>query len=116
MTKMQPIALSLAFLMISGCATFDYEGQAQLRRSNYVNSHSNLKKETKDSILAGKIRLGMTQEEVRASSGDPRSVNSSSSYLGTTEMWTYGDCLYSCTMLTFYNGKPVDVSQSKNGY
>jgi hypothetical protein len=116
MPKIEFIYLSLVLLILSGCATFDYKGQAQLRRSSYVNSHPNLKKEAKDSILAGKFRLGMTREEVRASVGDPRSMDSSSSFLGTSEMWTYGNCMYGCTMLTFYNGKLSDVYQNKSGY
>ena len=116
MTKLQAISLSLILLMISGCATFDYEGQAQLRRQNYINAHPELKKETRDSILQGKIRLGMTREEVMASAGTPDSMSSSNSFLGATEMWTYGNCMYGCTILTFYNGKLADVYQSKSGY
>lgn len=43
-------------------------------RENYVRAHPNLDQKAKDAILKGEATVGMTQEEVKASCGEPNIV------------------------------------------
>lgn len=52
-----------------------------------------------DTILQGKIRLGMTMEMCRLSWGEPKSINETISALGKTAQWVYSD-----NYLYFTNG------------
>ena len=54
-----------------------------------------------------KIAKGMTMEEVRKSWGSPASV----SKYGNTVSWTFGDCLYGCTIVYFEDDHVVDWSK-----
>ncbi len=60
------------------------------RRKWYVDNTPNLPVSTRDSILEGSIVIGMTQEQVLAGRGWPRSVNRTTTAFGTTEQWIYG--------------------------
>lgn len=56
----------IGVILLCGCATFP---SAQVRQT-YVDSHPSLPKETRQAILEGKIRIGMTKDEVKASWGE----------------------------------------------
>ena len=49
----------------------------------------------------------MTMEEVKKSWGSPVSVSKYSN----TVSWTFGDCLYGCTIVYFEDGHVVDWSK-----
>jgi len=79
-----------------GCATTGggyqrptAEQIAAQRRQSYVNTHPNLSPITKQDILEGRPRIGMTQEQVRACSGDPAKVQRSGNASGIREVWIY---------------------------
>lgn len=100
------VAWMMGILLLSGCATYDYALQ---RRQEYVNSHPKLSEDTKKCILEGKVAIGMTKDEVVASWGESYSFDKTKfvSSWGTTENWTYGNCVGAggCTIITFFNGK-----------
>jgi hypothetical protein len=62
------------------------------RREAYVSAHPELPKETREDILSGGFRIGMTAEQVEASCGTPyNGVNSTVTAFGKHEQWVYGD-------------------------
>lgn len=72
-------------------------------RQEYVKNHQNLSKRIKNCILKGKIRLGMTKEQVEVSWGKPRDINKSVGSWGVHEQWIYRKFSHS-TYLYFENG------------
>ncbi len=60
------------------------------RRENYVAEHADLDEGTINAILGGIFFRGMKSEEVRASLGDPLSINRSVGEWGVHEQWVYG--------------------------
>jgi hypothetical protein len=64
--------------------------EAKRRRDDYVNAHPELQQQTRDDILSGKFRIGMTAEQVQASCGKPpHGVNSTVTAYGKFEQWVY---------------------------
>jgi hypothetical protein len=110
------IRISTALLMIfviAGCASVSL----QKIREGYVQCHPNLNAKTREMILTGNIVRGMTTSEVEASWGATYQKDSYSNFLGRVEIWTYGDCLYSCDILTFdSHDKLTDISSQKHNY
>lgn len=47
-----------------------------------------------DCIVAGKVKTGMTKDEVRLSLGNPASINQRPTYEGVREYWYYSDGTY----------------------
>jgi hypothetical protein len=75
------------------------------RREAYVKGHPELAEETRNDILSGMIRIGMTTDQVEASCGKPFSgVNSTVTSRGRHEQWVYDDCYlyFENSMLTSY--------------
>ena len=70
----------------------------QMRREWYCANHLKLllQPQIRNLILEGKVVMGMTAEQVRASLGEPREVNRTVHRYGTHEQWVYGnrDYLY----------------------
>jgi hypothetical protein len=86
-------ALLALVLVLVGC------GPSKEARRDYVQANSR-PPAIEQSIIEGKIRVGMTKEDVSAAWGDPRSVNQSY-YEGTgaQTQWCYGrggamQCVY----------------------
>ena len=77
------VILSLVMLFV-GCATF-----AQNRRETYVTTHPNLSEQYKQDILTGRVRLGMSKEEVIASWGKPPTIYISVNDNIRSEKWIY---------------------------
>lgn len=73
-----------------------------LRRQQYVESNPELPAKTVEYILAGKIVIGMTKEQVEASWGQPRDVNRTVGSWGVHEQWIYGS--YAGCYLYFEEG------------
>jgi|SRR6516164_4077093 hypothetical protein len=70
--------------------------EAKRRREDYVNAHPELESWLRDAILTGKIKIGMTAEQVEASCGKPPGgVNTTVTAYGKSEQWVYeNDYLY----------------------
>lgn len=66
------------------------------RHDDYVNTHPELGQQVRVDISSGKIRIGMTAEQVQASWGKPpNGVNATVTVYGKSEQWIYyGDYLY----------------------
>lgn len=62
----------------------------QERRQQYINANPELPAKTVKYILAGKIFIGMTREQVLASCGRPRDINRTVGSWGVDEQWIYG--------------------------
>jgi len=82
------------------------------RREQYLLNHSELKEEIKTCIKEGKLRIGMTKEEVIASWGKPIDVNKTVGPGGVHEQWVYNACWYDpnpryTTYLYFEDGKLI---------
>jgi putative hemolysin len=102
MTAKKTLALVLAMaLLVGACATPTTLMQS---REAYVRAHPNLDPKVKDAILQGKATVGMTQEEVRVSCGDPNLVSAGTREGQYCDLWGYKRYT-----VTFQNGKVVDV-------
>jgi hypothetical protein len=73
-------------------------------RDNPFTKH-NYSKATWDLIKNEKIKLGMTESQVRLSWNDPDDINSYGDSWGSTDQWIYGDVLEGATFLYFDNNK-----------
>jgi len=83
-------------------------------RQEMISRNPEWTEEMKTLVKEGKIRIGMTKEQVLASWGKPYNKATFGSVWGTTEQWTYGTCLYGCTILDFDNqGKLTNYYQSQ---
>ena len=76
----------LLTLTLAGCTG------AMDRRVEYINRNMGLPYETRSAIEEGRLLVGMTMGQVRASIGDYPKVNRSTYAFGTREQW-----IYSCT-------------------
>ena len=76
------ILSSLYLVTLIGCL-----GIAKHRRIKYLDNHPQLSDDQKSLILQGRLWVGMTEEEVRASLGDPNSIDRD--LLRETTDWTY---------------------------
>ena len=77
------------------------EHKAEQRRA-YVEAHPDLHDAIKERILAGKIMLIMTDEQVHVSWGPPRRNNRRVGPWGVHEQWVYG--YHERVYLYFENG------------
>jgi len=77
----------IAISLIAGCIS--YQEQIHQRRQQYVIANPRLPDQIANCILAGKIVIGMTKQQVRASSGNPTRINRSVSSWGVHEQWVY---------------------------
>jgi len=104
------ICLVLLF-SVCGCGIHTHQQMRQL----YLDTHKNnpeLSVETIEYILAEKIVLGMTKNQVLASWGQPRYKNESINSWGTCEQWVYGNVMYSSRYLYFENGMLTNIQSS----
>lgn len=76
------------------------------RRQSYLEENPNINPKIKQLILEGRIAMGMTINQLRASWGVPRRINRTHLKSGTREQWIYG---YSSrpTYVYFVRGKVV---------
>lgn len=95
------ILLILVFGVTSGCAMWDRmaknyyysqhpEARMQEHRQEVVNQHPEWPEQVQADVLAGTVRIGMTQEQVLASLGNPYDVNRTVGSWGVHEQWIYG--------------------------
>jgi hypothetical protein len=64
---------------------------AGIRRGWYVRTHPAAAESCRQLIAQGKITIGMSAEEVRASWGEPLEINRTISGSGVDEQWVFGD-------------------------
>ena len=84
--------IALALLVLASCAIpgpEEVEAANKARRFAYVRSTPDLDTRTADDIAQGRARLGMTSDQVRASWGEPSTVNRYAARWGTVEWWYY---------------------------
>ena len=74
--------------------------EVEQRTASLLAAHPTWSRSDCEAVAANKIRLGMTQEMVRASWGLPHRTKRSVSSLGVSEQWVY----YSTYYLHFTNG------------
>ena len=80
------------------------EQAAKARVEAYVQAHP----EYREAILAKKVGLGMSTDDVIASWGKPDHVNTTLTAYGKTEQWIYGDAY-----LYFDDGRLSAYQQSR---
>jgi hypothetical protein len=68
-----------------------YKQQEQERRAQYVKDHPQLRPAFAQDILDGKVAVGMTPDDVKASWGKPGMINSSGGVNGSFDQWCYHD-------------------------
>lgn len=81
-------------------------------REKYIASKPSLDSEFQDAIRGGRVRIGMSTEDVAASWGEPRRKNMSGGAYGKHEQWVYLGNKY----LYFENGKLTSWQYSKGDY
>ncbi len=90
MNKLATI-IGVSFFFLSGCGIVNnLLRTSNDRRVGYVESHNTLNKKTSELILEGKISLGMTPDQVRASWGPPNDINETVGAWGVHAQWVYG--------------------------
>jgi hypothetical protein len=77
---------------------------AKARLEEYVQAHP----EYREAILAKKVGLGMSTDDVIASWGKPDHVNTTVTAYGKHEQWVYGN-----TYLYFNDGRLTSYQQSR---
>ena len=84
------IFLLLVFA-VTGCAAMfrDPAKEMQEYRQSWVDNHPDWSGKVRRQVLAGKISIGMTEEQVRASWGTPYDINRSVGSWGEHEQWVY---------------------------
>ena len=80
-------ALALSCGLIAGCLA----GTTLRSREQYVATHHPMTQEVRAAILAGTLVMGMTEEEVVASIGQPNDINRSTYAHGTTAQFCYDE-------------------------
>ena len=115
---MKRIGMLMAMLLL--CATAQagqtpqvptYYGKEGLERERIdIIKSKRWPKDVEAAILAGSVRLGMTQEMVRLAIGEPTRVTSTVSVLGTLDSWWYGN---TDALLTFTNGRLTIVTKDR---
>jgi hypothetical protein len=97
--KQLVLVLAVGCAILTGCNTVS----SSTRRQAYVDSHPNLDADTKQSILEGKVMIGMTIDEARICAGLMHQIDSVTlAGTGTSETW-YNGWYY----LYFRNGRLV---------
>lgn len=90
------LTLVICLMLVSGCTQQEWDTwkkitqHPQERRQQFINANPELFAKTIELILAGKIAMGMTTEQVRASWGVPYRRNRSVGSWGVHEQWVYG--------------------------
>lgn len=107
--KMGLIISFIAILLLSSCVTLEslkkvpdeklkyYSGYyaENMYRKEIVRRHPEWPEKTRQAILRGSVRIGMTKQQARAAWGEPYKVNRTVTQYGTHEQWVYGISSYS---------------------
>jgi outer membrane protein assembly factor BamE (lipoprotein component of BamABCDE complex) len=106
--KMNRTTITLTTLIIlAGCAT------AAQRRQNYVNDHPDLSPGIAEAVIEGRVKEGMTTDDVRAAWGEPARETLAVTEAGDQETWSYstpvGQFNDGTVILIFTNHKLVKL-------
>lgn len=95
MKRVLMVIVLIGCLFSSGCiyTMRTLLGVDRQRREQYVDQNPLMSATTMQFILAGKVHIGMTKEQVKASWGDPSRITRSVTRYGETEQWVYRDSL-----------------------
>ena len=77
-------------------------------RLKYADDHPYLSERVRQSIIEGKVHVGMTTEQVLAAWGKPRRKNISGGQYGSREQW-----VYTSTYLYFEGGILTSYQQTQ---
>ncbi len=109
MKKISIIVIMVLFL----CGSTTVEEQ---RRKQFIQSNATLNEDMKLHISEGKIQLGMTEEQVIASWGEPiyRHEEHDLNFHNIGEEWRYGEYFVSNSQdyLYFEEGKLIDITKT----
>lgn len=72
-------------LAVLGCAPYE---RAAVRQK-FFDQNPQVSPTVREAIENGRIMMGMTRDEVRASLGDPKDINRTVTRYGVTEQWVY---------------------------
>lgn len=100
---MKNLILALSMFLLIGCAGMPYYTSPALKQK-FFDEHPNTSAETKEFILKGHTKIGMTKDEVIASIGKPETINTTVLGDSTHEQWVY-NYGYSSTLYYFDNDK-----------
>ena len=70
------------------------------RRASAIKDNPHWSEDVRDCVLRGKIKIGMTDDQIKASWGAPNDTKRHAGRWGIREQWVYGDIYY----LNFENG------------
>lgn len=88
------------------------------KKNEYINTHPNLSQEIKDAILSYNVIIGMAQDDVIATWGNPVNVTRNTSPLGIFDVWYYDipaeNFAYTRHFcLSFQNGKLINFIENR---
>lgn len=83
MSKILIVCLVAGFVCWQGCVS------PEQRRRDYLEEHAGLEERIASTIREGKVAIGMSCDEVRASWGEPDQVVQSVGKESVDEIWTY---------------------------
>lgn len=87
--KGRVLGMGVVFLAMAACLPIpDFHKGARLK---YVDSHPGLSPAVRAAIINREVVMGMTEEEVVMSIGNPRDINRSTYQWGTTAQFVYED-------------------------
>jgi len=100
------LAFDKDIMRVDNCDKYQYntEVTSKVQQIKDEFAKMNLNPARAEIVKAGKIRTGMTKDEVRLSWGPPYTVNRTVTTGSTHEQWVYGDEYNSKTYLYFDDG------------
>lgn len=78
-------------LIYLGSMIFQYAQRALRTAKEVQNLHPSWSEETCKDVAEGKIAIGMTKKQVKASWGSPSNINTTVTNYSSTEQWVYGE-------------------------
>lgn len=81
------------------------EYDREVKLAEYLKQHPNTDSDLKQVIMEGKVRVGITKEQVLISWGVPDDIHRTVTGFGSSEQWIYGNPLYGAKYLYFDNDK-----------
>lgn len=93
MKKLFSLFIILMMVIFVSCKEKTKETEKEMIRpqEKYINEHPDLKEEVKQNILAELVEIGMTEEQVRASWGNPDHIEIFNSDYNSYKRWIYKD-------------------------
>jgi hypothetical protein len=91
------------------------EEDQRVLREEMIRRHPEWTKEMQNLVEEGKIKIGMSQQQLLSSWGNPNNVNKNVGNWGVFEQWSYGDVRYPYNVAYYiYLENGVIASWQKN--